>query len=45
VRQFEVTESSGVERTVTLTSLRLNVPVDAAAFSFTPPAGTRVVDR
>jgi outer membrane lipoprotein carrier protein len=45
VRQFEVTESSGVERTVTLTSLRLNVPVDAAAVSFTPPAGTRVVDR
>lgn len=45
VRQFEVTESSGLERTVTLTSFRTNVPVNARAFTFTPPAGTRVVDR
>jgi outer membrane lipoprotein carrier protein len=45
VRQFEVTEPSGVQRTVRLTSLRTNVPVDAKAFVFTPPTGTRVVDR
>jgi outer membrane lipoprotein carrier protein len=45
VRQFEVTEPSGVQRTVRLTSFRTNVPVDAAAFVFTPPAGTRIVDR
>jgi outer membrane lipoprotein carrier protein len=45
IRQFEVTESNGVRRTVRLTSLRTNVPVDASAFVFTPPAGTRIVDR
>ena len=45
VRQFEVTDPSGLQRTVTLTSFRTNVPVDARAFTFTPPAGTRVVDR
>jgi outer membrane lipoprotein carrier protein len=45
VRQFEVTEPSGLQRTVTLTSFRANVPVDAKAFTFTPPAGTRIVDR
>lgn len=45
VRQFAVTEPSGLQRTVTMTSFRSNVPVDASAFTFTPPAGTRVVDR
>lgn len=45
VRQFQVTEQNGVQRTVRLTSLRTNVPVDAAAFVFTPPAGTRIVDQ
>jgi outer membrane lipoprotein carrier protein len=45
IRQFAVTEQSGVTRTVRLTSFRTNVPVDASAFVFTPPAGTRVVER
>ncbi|HET9013176.1 MAG TPA: outer-membrane lipoprotein carrier protein LolA, partial [Gemmatimonadaceae bacterium] len=45
IRQFAVTEQNGVQRTVRLTSFRTNVPVDAAAFRFTPPAGTRVVER
>ncbi|HEY2025420.1 MAG TPA: outer membrane lipoprotein carrier protein LolA [Gemmatimonadaceae bacterium] len=45
IRQFVVTEPSGVRRTVRLTSFTPNVAVDAAAFSFTPPPGTRVVDR
>ena len=45
IRQFEVTEANGVRRTVRLTSFRTNVPVDASAFAFTPPAGTRIVDR
>ena len=45
IRQVEVTEQNGVQRKVRLTSLRTNVPVDAAAFVFTPPAGTRVVER
>jgi outer membrane lipoprotein carrier protein len=45
VRQFEVTENSGVQRTVRLTSLKTNVPVDASAFVFAPPAGVRVIAR
>jgi outer membrane lipoprotein carrier protein len=45
IRQFEVTEQSGLQRKVRLTSFRTNVPVDAAAFTFTPPAGVRIVDR
>jgi len=45
IRQFDVTESSGLQRSVRLTSFRANVPVDASAFNFTPPSGTRVVNR
>jgi outer membrane lipoprotein-sorting protein len=45
VRQFVVTEPNGVQRTVRLTSFRTNVPVDAKAFVFSVPAGTRVVAR
>lgn len=45
IRQFEVTEASGLQRTVRLTSFHTNVPVDASAFVFTPPAGTRIVTR
>ena len=45
IRQFTVTEGTGVERTVTLTSFRTNVAVDKSAFVFTPPAGVRVVAR
>jgi len=43
IRQFEVTDQSGVKRHVRLTSLEVNVPVEAAAFRFTPPKGVRVV--
>jgi outer membrane lipoprotein carrier protein len=43
IRQFTVTEKSGMERTVRLTSFKTNVPVDASAFVFTVPEGTRVV--
>ena len=45
IRQFEVTESSGLQRTVRLTSFKTNVPVDASAFTFTVPEGVRIVDR
>jgi outer membrane lipoprotein carrier protein len=45
IRQFTVTERSGMERTVRLNSFRTNVPVDASAFVFTVPAGTRVVEH
>ena len=43
VRQFELTDQNGVTRRVRLTSIQTNVPVDAAAFRFTPPEGVRVV--
>lgn len=45
IRQFDVTEPSGLQRKVRLTSFRTNVPVDAAAFTFTPPTGVRIVER
>ncbi|MDB4917377.1 MAG: outer rane lipoprotein carrier protein LolA, partial [Gemmatimonadetes bacterium] len=45
IRQFEVTETSGLLRKVWLTSLKTNVPVDAKAFVFTVPAGVRVVTQ
>jgi outer membrane lipoprotein carrier protein len=45
IRQFEVTETSGVQRKVRLVSFRTNVPVDASAFTFVVPEGIRVVDR
>jgi outer membrane lipoprotein carrier protein len=45
VRQFEVVESTGVTRRVRITSLEPNAAVDRSAFSFTPPPGTRVVER
>jgi outer membrane lipoprotein carrier protein len=44
IRQFEVTEPSGLVRRVVITRLRLDVPVPNSAFVFTPPAGTRIVD-
>lgn len=45
IRQFEVIESGGVQRRIRLTSFKTNVPVDAAAFVFTLPAGVRVIAR
>jgi outer membrane lipoprotein carrier protein len=45
IRQFEVSENSGLQRKVRLTSFKTNVPVDASAFTFKVPEGTRIVDR
>ena len=45
VRQFEVTDQNGLTRRVRLISIKVNVPVDAAAFRFTPPRGVRVVEQ
>ena len=45
IRQFEVTEESGVQRKIRLTSFKPNVPVDAKAFVFVPPTGVRVISR
>jgi outer membrane lipoprotein carrier protein len=45
IRQFEVVEPSGVTRRIRITSLEPNASVDRSVFSFTPPAGVRVVER
>ena len=45
MRQFEVTEASGLVRKVLLTKISLNAPVDRKAFSFTPPKGVKVYDQ
>lgn len=45
LRQFETLDGMGVTRRVRLTDVRVNVPVAASAFRFTPPAGVRVVDQ
>jgi outer membrane lipoprotein-sorting protein len=45
LRQFDVTDNNGVTRRVRITSISVNVPVDAAAFRFTPPTGVRVVEQ
>jgi outer membrane lipoprotein carrier protein len=45
VRLFEVTDDNGVTRRIRLTSIRVNVAVDASAFRFTPPKGVRVIEQ
>jgi outer membrane lipoprotein carrier protein len=45
IREFEAVEGGGVTRHVRLTALSVNVPVDASAFTFTPPKGVKVVDQ
>lgn len=45
IRQFEITEPSGLVRHVTITRLQPNVAVRPSAFVFTPPAGARVIDQ
>ena len=45
LRQFETIDGMGVKRRVRLTDLKMNVPVPADSFRFTPPAGVRVVDQ
>lgn len=42
LRQFEVTEPSGLVRRVTLSDVKLDAPVSASAFRFTVPKGARV---
>ncbi len=44
VRRVEINEGSGSVRRVTLDHLRINTPIPAASFRFTPPRGVRVVD-
>ena len=45
LRQFETLDGMGVKRRVRLLDLKVNVPVAASAFRFTPPAGVRIVDQ
>lgn len=45
IRQFEVTETTGVQRRIRFMSFKSNVPVDARAFVFALPAGVRIVTR
>jgi len=45
IRQFEVTESSGLIRRIRLTKLNLNPAIPASEFRFTVPKGVRVVER
>lgn len=45
LRQFETVEPSGIKRLVTITAVTANAPVNAKAFTFTPPKGARVVDQ
>jgi outer membrane lipoprotein carrier protein len=42
LRQFEVTEPSGLVRRVTLSDIRINAAVDKGAFTFAVPKGVKV---
>lgn len=44
VRRVEISEGSGGVRRITLDHLRINTAIPASSFTFTPPAGVRVVD-
>ena len=45
IRQFEITEPSGLLRRIRLIDARVNAAVNAASFSFTPPKGVQVIDQ
>ena len=45
IRQFEITEPSGLVRRIRLIEARVNAAVDSASFSFTPPRGVKVIDQ
>lgn len=45
IRQFEVTESSGLVRRIRLTKLNVNPTIPASEFKFVVPKGVRVVER
>jgi len=45
IREFEVTEPTGVTRHVRLTAIETNPTVDRAVFVFNVPAGVKVVDQ
>jgi chaperone LolA len=45
IRQFEVTESSGLVRRIRLTKLNVNPSLSASDFRFAVPKGVKVVER
>ncbi len=45
LRQFEITEASGLVRKVRILTLALNVTVKRSDFTFTPPKGVKVFDQ
>jgi outer membrane lipoprotein carrier protein len=45
IRQFEVTESTGLVRRIRMTKLNVNPTIPASEFRFTVPKGIRVVER
>lgn len=45
IRQFEVTDASGLQRRIKLISFKTNGLVDDKSFTFTVPKGVRVVER
>ncbi len=45
IRQFEITEPSGLVRRIRLIDARLNAAVDPKSFTFTPPKGVQVIDQ
>jgi len=45
VRRFEMTEENDSVRRVELRNLKVNGPVSDALFTFTPPAGTQIVEQ
>ena len=45
IREFDVTESTGVSRHIHLTTIEPNAPVEKSLFVFSVPAGAKVVDQ
>ncbi len=45
IREFDITESTGVSRHIHLTSIQPNAQVPKSLFIFTPPADAKVIDQ
>ncbi len=45
IRQFEITEPSGLVRRIRMVDAKVNAPVDSGAFTFKPPKGVKVIDQ
>jgi len=45
IRRFESTDADGITRTVRITAMSPNAPVQSDAFTFRVPAGVRIVER